>query len=360
MAKFRKINRKEMSKLSRAELMEISREVYRKLYAYMKPYRSRFVMGVVLGVAAGLFNAVMLLAFQVIFAIVLPQGGAADGAAKSATRLPFIGEFDPLKWFGHEAGVPVSLGTVVIACSMIPLLIGIRGFLGYFGNYFMMWVGNKMLHRLRNDVFRSLMDQSMGFYHRSKVGDLIQAVFNQTRVAQMNAVQLSLVLIKNPVTILAIFCTLLWQQPMFTLCSLVIFPLCIGPVIHVSRRVRKAGAREEEQAGALMVNMHEAFAGVRVVKSHAREEYEVERFDKANSIMLSMVMRWGKALELVGPMVETVASLGIAAGLVYAWHMKMQAHQFFMIVMALTQIYPPAKELSRVQILLSKCIMATS
>ena len=69
-------------------------------------------------------------------------------------------------------------------------------------------------------------------------------------------------------------------------------------------------------------------------------------------------VRWTKAMELVGPIVETVASFGIAAGLVYAWDHGLEAENFFLLVMALTQIYPPVKELSRVQMMLQKTTVA--
>jgi len=88
----------------------------------------------------------------------------------------------------------------------------------------------------------------------------------------MNAVDLSQILIKNPVTILTVFIYLMKWDWFFTISSIVIFPLCIGPVMYVGRRVRKSGANEEAMAGSLMVTMHEGFSGIRVVKSYGREE----------------------------------------------------------------------------------------
>jgi len=176
----------------------------------------------------------------------------------------------------------------------------------------------------------------------------------------MNAVDLSQILIKNPVTILTVFIYLMKWDWFFTISSIVIFPLCIGPVMYVGRRVRKSGANEEAMAGSLMVTMHEGFSGIRVVKSYGREEFEGERFDKANKSMSENIIRWSRAMGLVGPMVETVASLGIAAGLIYAWKQGMAAQEFIIVVMGLTRVYAPAKELSRVQLILQKCIVATS
>lgn len=387
----KKVSRTAVSKLSRGELWDLTKLTYAKLYRYMKPYRGRFLLGVFLGVISGLFNAVMLAGFQIIFAVVLPQvqvildpTAAPPGLSVQAdtnftetsvshlpdsgphkmygeVAIPGVGVINPIHWFlgKHHQG-RVGFGVVIAACSLIPALIAMRGFFQYLANYCMLWVGNQVLYNLRNDVFRNILNQSLGFFNKAKLGDLIQTVFNQTRVAQTNAVQLTQVLIQKPIAILTIFVYLLSWDWFFTVSSIVIFPLCIGPMVYVSRRVRKSGAKEEEEAGAIMVTMHESFAGIRVVKAYAREDYEVGRFDRANKSMADSILRWSKALEVVGPLVETVASLGIAAGLVYAWHKGMKAQDFILIVMALTQIYPHAKELSRVQILMQKCIVATS
>lgn len=360
MSQLKKISRKEITKLSSKELWAMSKEVYSKLYAYMKPYRVRFAFGAFLGICSGLFNAVMLAGFQIIFDIVLPakKAGAMQG------KIPFLGDFDPVVWIEQmgwkNPDVSAPMSVVVIACSCIPLLMLVNGLLTYYADYMISWVGNRMLYRLRNETFSNLMGQSLSYFSRAKVGELIQTVFNQTRVAQVNAVELSQIIIKNPVTILTVFIYLMAWDPFFMISSIIIFPLCIGPVMYVSRGLRKAGAKEEEEAGSLMTTMHEGFMGIRVVKSHAREPHEIERFDKSNLSMSQNMFRWSRALSMIGPMVETVASLGIAAGLVYAWHKGIQAQDFIIVVMGLTRVYAPAKQLSRVQLILQKCIVATS
>lgn len=379
----KKISRDQVTQLGSRELWVLTKDTYRKLFRYMRPYRGRFMIGVGLGVLSGLFNGVMLAGFQIIFALVLSHGDQAapdvsslalSGDARweaplaeqpqkkvyGEVHLPVLGTINPVHWILGENPGRVGMGFVIGACAMIPVLIFMRGFLTYLANYCLMWVGNRVLYNLRNDVFRNLLRQSLGFYNKAKIGNLIQTVFNQTRVAQTNAVQLTAVVIQKPVAILTIFAYLLYWDWFFTLSSIVIFPLCLGPIAYVSKRVRRAGSQEEEEAGAMMVNMHESFAGIRVVKANAREEYETKRFNRSNKSMADNIMRWQKALEIIGPVVETVASFGIAAGLVYAWHKGMRAQDFILIVMALTQIYPHAKEMGRVQILMQKCIVATS
>lgn len=245
-------------------------------------------------------------------------------------------------------------------CAIVPIMILGRGLLGYLHQYCMLWVGIKVLKQLRDEIFSNLLRQSLKFYGKAKTGELMQTVFNQTRLSQMAGTQLASDLIKHPVSLISIVGVLLLLDPLYTFAALVVFPFCILPVLAIAKKVRKAGGREEEEAAMLMVTMQETFAGIKVVKSHAREEYEREKFNAADRKMLANIMRWRKAMEIVGPLVETVASIGIAGGLVYAKMTNMSATEFILLNMALMSMYPHAKALSRVQIQLQKCLIATT
>lgn len=358
--KKKRISRREVAEMSPKELWVQTKDAVKGMGRYLRPYKWRFLLGVFLGIVSGLFNMVILTAMQIVMTVVLKGQTAQLGAMD----IPFFGPVNIGQLIGVENDAQLTLVPVILLCLVLPVLFLMRGMIGYLANYCVMWVGNKILLNLRNDCFRSVLNQSLGYFHRAKIGDMIQTVFNQARIAQSNAVSLAQVLTQRPVAILAILVYLFSQVPQgdwpIIMMSLVILPLSILPVIHIGRRVRKAGAEEEREAGALMTAMHESFTGIRVVKSYAREDYEVKRFAKANAAMADNIMRWGKAMEIVGPVVESVASIGIAAGLVYAWHRGLEAQQFFMIVLALTQIYAPAKDLSRVQLMLQKCIVATT
>jgi subfamily B ATP-binding cassette protein MsbA len=131
-------------------------------------------------------------------------------------------------------------------------------------------------------------------------------------------------------------------------------------VVVVGKKVRKAGAQEEEEAGNINVTMHEAFAGIRLVKSNSREDYEIARFKGANTKMLRFTMKWTQALEAVSQMVEVVASLGIAAALLYVWYYQMNTSKFISLNLALAMMYPSAKALSRVPLLMQKCLASTT
>lgn len=343
--------------MSTMQFLESTKVPYRRLLSYVAPYKTRFAMGIAFGIFAGFFNTIILFGLKFVFAVVLGPDPNDPTSLQPFHNIPGMRDITI-----EPPDLPDGWAWLWIAgvCSIVPILILMRGLLGYLHQYCMSWVGIKVLFQLRHEVYENLLNQSLKFYSKSKTGELMQTVFNQTRMAQTAGTQLASDLIKHPISILSIVGFLLLLDWKYTIAALVLFPLCILPVAFVAKKVRRAGGKEEEEAGMLMVTMQETFAGIRVVKSQAREDYELGRFDAANRRMLAFILRWRKAMEIVGPLVETVASVGIAIGLIYAYTVQMSPGDFLILNMALMTMYPHAKALSKVQIQLQKCLIATT
>jgi ABC-type multidrug transport system fused ATPase/permease subunit len=360
--KKKKVSREQLATMSSKETWALAKQTYSKLFAFVRPYRGRFFLGLLLGIMAGLSNAFLIQGLYLVFAVVLakPEEIADPETARELFEFGFGAykvnalDFVPSQWIGSDS-------MLVLACLTVPLVFFLRAGLTYLSNYCMMWVGNRVLYDLRNATYGAIMRQSLGYFASAKSGNLVQTVFNQARVAQQNLITLSQDLVQRPVSILAILATLFYMAPMFTFMALIAFPLCILPVVYIGKKVRSAGTQEEQEAGQMMVQMTEAFHGIRVVKALAREKHEEEKFKQSNAKMNKLIMRYGKAMELVGMIVEVVASLGVAIGLYYAKkYTDIDGKMFFALIGGLTQIYPHTKALSRVQLMMQKAIVATS
>ncbi len=346
----KKLSRKDISKMSFGAFVKASREPYRRLFSYLTPYRARFAMGILSGALFGIVQAMLIFDVQYVAAAVFDEGHKARKAVAI------------VKWFPELANLHFtrSIWTVLAICATIPLLMLLRGLCSYLNSYCMLWVSVRVLDDIRQQVFRHTLGQSMEFFNKSKAGELVQTVFNQTRVAQQALTTIASDVVKQPITIVTGLGTLFVIDWKFTLTSFIIFPLCLAPVLIMSRKVRKAGANEEAEAGMLMVIMHEAFNGVRVVKTHAREDFETKRFNVANRQIMRFVMRWRKAIELSGVAVETIGSLGVAVALVWAWHYKLSVDEFFSLAGGMMILYPAFKDLSRIQLTMQKCLSSTT
>ncbi len=345
------------------DLIADSKGVFRRLFGYIRPYRVRLMWGILFGILAGVSEAGMLLVLKTVFKVILsgPEGVAPAGQGIDSPteihpfeNISFLSEFTI-----HRPDIPEWM-FVGLICMSIPLMLLIKGIFNFIHQYCMIWLNMKVLHRLRDESYSSILRQSLSFFNEVKQGELIQTVANQTRTsADAGAILLSAI-IRAPISIISIFVFLLYLNWQYTVGALVVFPLCIVPVALIARKVRKAGAREEEESEELMVTMHESFAGVRLIKAHSREDYQISRFDAANRGIIKFIMRWRKALEVSSPLVEIVGSLGIAIGLIFAWWTQIKPEDFLVLNVALMSIYPHAKLLSRINLQLEKCRYATA
>jgi len=97
-----------------------------------------------------------------------------------------------------------------------------------------------------------------------------------------------------------------------------------------------------------------------LVKGSGMEKYERKRFANMSGRAIANGMRWRVLIELVGPMVEAIASLGVSAALFYAWYFDIGAGKFMALNGGLILLYPPFKQLSRLHLMMQKCAASTS
>jgi subfamily B ATP-binding cassette protein MsbA len=145
----------------------------------------------------------------------------------------------------------------------------------------------------------------------------------------------------------------------FTLVTLVLFPTCLVPLRIYGSRARKALRGQFEGMGEMVVTMQETFAGIRVIKSFAREAHQEKAFKRSNQLQFSQMMRIIRATEITGPLVETIAAVGIGLALLYVYAENLSVGRFFGLITGIFILYDPIKTLSKIQIVMQNSITAT-
>jgi subfamily B ATP-binding cassette protein MsbA len=146
----------------------------------------------------------------------------------------------------------------------------------------------------------------------------------------------------------------------FTLVTLVLFPTCLVPLRIYGNRARKALRGQFEGMGEMVVTMQETFAGIRVIKSFARESHQEKAFKRSNQLQFSQMMRIIRATEITGPLVETIAAIGVGLALLYVYAANLSVGRFFGLITGIFILYDPIKTLSRIQIVMQNSITATT
>jgi subfamily B ATP-binding cassette protein MsbA len=318
-------------------------ETYAKLASFLKPYRFRLGLGLLAGIGYAACNSGIILLVRTI------------------TDTAFHGKFsqsDLLKGAGMGQGGGVTEFLWMIL--PIPLVMILRGLLAYANVYNLTWVSLRALRDMRRRVFGHLMRQSLDFFGRSQSGRLLSRVLNDTQMAQESLVSIVGELVKQPLTAIGVIAVLLRIDWKFCLFAFVLFPLFLLPVIIYGRRVRKAARAVQNEAGVMAVILQESFAGIRVIKSFAREAFQLRLFDKSSDEQFRSGMKVKKSTAIVQPMMESVSACGVALALVYVHYSHLSIGSFIALLMGMFLLYDPIKNLSRIHVVLQNCLGAAT
>jgi subfamily B ATP-binding cassette protein MsbA len=318
---------------------------YRRLLGYVKPYKVRFIVGLLLGFAYGGVSSLLPLAISRV------TGTIFHGAARDPTAL---------RSNLHALDTGPKINSIVLICLAIPAIMTLRSLCSYGNTYCMQWVSNKVVTDIRGQLFNKMVRLSMDFFNRMRSGLLISRITNETRVVQMALTAVSSDIFKQPVLIVGAISVLFLMDWKFTLITLVLFPTCLLPLRIYGRRARKALRGQFEGMGEMVVTMQETFAGIRVIKSFAREAHQEKEFKRSNQMQFSQMMRIIRSMEATGPLVETIAAVGIGLALLYVYLANLSAGRFFGLISGIFILYDPIKTLSKLQIVMQQSITATT
>ena len=332
-------------KQSFGETLRAASASYRRLYSYVKPYKMRFTLGLALGVAYGAVNSLFPLTIARVTSTIF-HGAAPNPMALRSN----LGALD----------TGPKINSIVLICLAIPAIMTARSLCSYGSTYCMQWVSNKVVTDIRAQLFSKMVRHSMDFFNKMRSGFLMSRITNDTRVMQMALTSVGSDVFKQPITIVGAITVLLLMDWKFTVVTLILFPACLLPLRIYGRRARKAVQNEQAGMGEMVVTMQETFAGIRVIRSFAREAHQEKEFKRSNQLQFSQMMRMIRSMEAVGPLVETIAAVGVGMALLYVYAANLSVGRFFGLISGIFILYEPIKTLSRIHILMQRSIAATA
>jgi ATP-binding cassette, subfamily B, multidrug efflux pump len=209
-----------------------------------------------------------------------------------------------------EGIAPRELNVILLAVGGLAAAALLRGLFTFLQGYLAERASQGVAFDLRNELFAKIERLGFGYYDRVETGQLVTRLtsdveqirtFAGTGVVQMAAAVVMLI----GTTILLIL--LDWQ--------LALLALSVVPVIFVLllRFVRRIGPlfREVQQTlGQLNSVLQEDLAGIRVIRTFAREDYEVARYRSVNDELLSKNLQTVRTFANNFPFVFLLANVG--------------------------------------------------
>jgi len=239
--------------------------------------------------------------------------------------------------------------------KLIPLAVIIiyilRG-LGMYGQeYLMESVGQRIIRRLRNDLYNRIQDLSLAFFHKEKTGVLMSRITNDVNIIKAMVSTAVTGALKDAFTIMGLTILIFYRDWKLALFALIILPIAFIPVVKFGRRVRRVSTGVQESMADLSSFLHETFTGNRIVKAFGMEAYEKKRFAEKTQRLFDLEIRAVIARSLSSPIMEFLGGLGIAFIIWYGGYRVINGTStvgtFFSFMAAVLMLYDPVKKLSK-------------
>jgi subfamily B ATP-binding cassette protein MsbA len=284
-----------------------------------------------------------------------------SGASGPADRLALLGAESPLRRSVRDLRERLNgfllAGTKLEALWRIVLiffcLFLAKNVAQYVSDVLMVYIGQRVIKDLRDDLFAQFMRLPLGFFQRFRAGELISRATNDVQIANM-CVNVSFTnLVRDPLLILAYLGVCLYISWKLTLLALTVLPLSMIVIIRVGKLLRRYSHRQQEKLADLTSVLQEAVYGIRVIKAFAMEEYETRRFIRDSTRLFRDLFKIARVQRLSSPLTE---QLSVIVGLVILWFGGRQVlvqealapDMFITFVICLFSIVKPIKELSQV------------
>lgn len=201
----------------------------------------------------------------------------------------------------------IKMGIYMVLVSLISML----------GGFLAMYYSSKAAYgfgaNLRKDLMEKIQNFSFSNINKYGTASLITRMTNDVEVI-VQLVQMCLrMVIRTPVLLIGGIVMMITMSPNIAIIFLALIPIlviCMGIVIIKAFPLFKVVQEKIDKVNSVI---RENLIGARVVKSFVRQDFEVKRFNNANSELMNTTIKSFNIMIILMPMVTLIMNLAIAA-----------------------------------------------
>lgn len=280
------IDEKEKSPITRERLAD-----YTRLLKYVRPYWRTMLIAVVALIFNTLLGLILPLVVQGVVDVVFVE-----------RNLTLLNQF----------------------AFLLTLVFLARAVLSFINRYNLAFVGERVVADLRRSIYEHLMRLSLRFFADNRTGELVSRVSNDTTTLQSAVTDDLITLLQQALTLLGGVIFLFWLNWQLTSIILLGIPMVTLTMVYLGRKIRDAATDVQDSLAEASSVVEESVGGVRIVKSFAREAYEVSRFYTAVERTFEAAMRRARISAILAPIIGFMAFMSITITLWFGSYQVIQ------------------------------------
>ena len=294
------------------------KEFYKQYIPYFKEYKLKFLFAVI--------------------GMVLVAGGTAGTAYIIEPLLDDI-------FINKDRNMLYVMPFIIVA------LYSSKGFGGYIQTYYISFIGQDIVRKIRDKLLKHVLKLDIDFFQRKHSGELISRITNDINRIQSAVSNQIADMIREFLTIIGLVTVAIYQSAELAFYGLVVIPLAIIPLGKLAKKMKKLSFKSQESVSDITSHLSETFNNIELIKANSTEKLELSRFSAHNQNFFNINIKAVKVNALVSPLMEIIGSLGFAAVIIVGGAQVIDGilttGSFLSFTTALFMLYTPIKRLSR-------------
>jgi subfamily B ATP-binding cassette protein MsbA len=284
---------------------------YARVFKYIRQYKAEaflYILFIILSIIFSLVSVGMLFPFlEMIFNG--DKGSAGTLAGKSDNPVVVFVR-DLLQESITKRG---SVSTLALICILIVVSIFLKNLFLYLAYYILNPLKNKIVNRLRNELYEKILHLPIGFFTEKKKGDVISRMTNDVGEVESSVVGTLEGWVRDPLTIIITLAFLIFISFQLTLFVLLCIPI-VGFVIgRVTRSLKKQSKEVALYYSESVSILDETLSGLRVIKAFNSEPLLKSKFFENNDVLLATKNKIGYRRDMASPLSELLGVMIFAA-----------------------------------------------
>ena len=203
--------------------------------------------------------------------------------------------------------------------------------------YLMALTGQRVIHDLREALFRHLLRLEAGFFDRTPVGRLMTRVLNDVEAVSEAFTSGLFAIVADVVTVVGVVAVMLWLDWRLALVTFAIVPVLFGVAAYFRLRARDAYREVRRRLARLNAFLQESLQGMAVIQLFAREAHERRQFERLNRDYRRALFGSTVYEASLYAIVEALGSLALALLVWYGGGQILQSTLTFGVLVAFIQ-----------------------
>ncbi|MGE5632190.1 MAG: ABC transporter ATP-binding protein [Caulobacteraceae bacterium] len=206
----------------------------------------------------------------------------------------------------------VQFQAVFYNCFLMVVFYLISSLFSYILSVLMINLSQKVVLKMRNDVFEKLVDLPVRYFDSHQTGDIISRISYDIDTVNASLSTDLLQIVTSVITVTGSLAMMLFLSPALVLVFAVTIPISIFLTKYMTGKVRPLFRKRSAKLGELNGFVEEIISGQKTTKAYNQEETMIHRFDSKNKEAVDAYYNADYYGSMTGPSVNFINNLSLA------------------------------------------------